>query len=140
VITKTGMHAVRALVVLARLPAGEYAGAAHIARAIDAPSNYLAKLLQNLTHEGLVRSQKGLGGGFCLARAADRISLFDVVDPIERFDRWSGCVVGRPTCSDDQPCAVHNRWKKVRTAYMALLQRTTIADLAAAGEVEGPLA
>jgi Rrf2 family protein len=134
------MHAVRALVVLARLPQGEYAGAAHIADAIDAPPNYLGKLLQSLLHEGLVRSQKGLGGGFCLARPPRKISLFDVVDPIEHFGRWSGCIVGRPVCSDDHPCAVHNRWKKVRTAYLALLQRTTIADLVAAGEIESPLA
>jgi Rrf2 family protein len=128
------MHAVRAMVVLARLPEDSYAGAASIARAIGAPPNYLSKLLQALAREGLLQSQKGLSGGFRLAREPHGISLFDVVEPIEHVSRWSGCILGRPECSDEVPCAIHHRWKKVRGAYLQLLQRTTIADLVAKGE------
>lgn len=47
-ITRTGLHAVRAMVVLARLPEGACAGAVGIAREIGAPPNYLSKLLQGL--------------------------------------------------------------------------------------------
>ena len=133
-ITRTGIHAVRAMVALAQLPAGAYAGAARIAREIGAPPNYLSKLLQTLSREGLVRSQKGLGGGFCLARSPRRITLFDVVEPLEHVSRWSGCILGRAACSDANPCAIHERWKKVRSAYLDMLQRTTVADLVARGE------
>ncbi|HKI32870.1 MAG TPA: Rrf2 family transcriptional regulator [Gemmataceae bacterium] len=133
-ITKTGLHAVRAMVALARLPDGAYAGAAGIAKEIGAPPNYLSKLLQNLAHEGLVRSQKGLGGGFRLARDPRAISLLDVVEPIERVSRWSGCVLGHQDCSDEIPCAIHQRWKQVRTAYLRMLAQTTLADLLAKGE------
>jgi Rrf2 family protein len=129
------MHAVRAMVVLAQLPEGAHAGAARIAGEIGAPQNYLGKLLQQLAHEGLVRSQKGLGGGFCLSRPPEQISLFDVVEPIERISRWSGCMLGRPVCSEENPCTIHERWKKVRNAYLNLLQQTTIADLVAGREV-----
>jgi Rrf2 family protein len=129
------MHAVRAMVVLAQLPGGSHAGAARIAQEIGAPQNYLGKLLQQLTHEGLVQSQKGLGGGFCLARSPEKISLYDVVEPIERISRWSGCMLGRPVCSEANPCTIHDRWKEVRTAYLELLQQTTIADLVAGREV-----
>jgi Rrf2 family transcriptional regulator, iron-sulfur cluster assembly transcription factor len=139
-ITKTAMHAVRALVALARLPEGGYAGAAKIAQEIGAPQNYLGKLLQTLAHEGLVQSQKGLGGGFCLARPPRRITLFDVVEPIESVSRWAGCMIGRPVCSEEAPCAIHERWKKVRSAYLDLLKQTTIADLVARGEVDVVLA
>jgi Rrf2 family protein len=124
------------MVALARLPEGEFAGAAKVAREIGAPPNYLSKLLQALTHEGLVRSQKGLGGGFRLARDSRRITLLDVVGPIERLQRWSGCILGRPECSDEAPCAIHNRWKAVRNAYLQMLERTTVADLVAKGELE----
>jgi Rrf2 family iron-sulfur cluster assembly transcriptional regulator len=134
--TKTGLHAVRAVVALAKLPEGVYAGAARIAREIGAPQNYLGKLLQVLAREGLVESQKGLGGGFRLARAPEDISLFDVVEPIERISRWSGCILGRSECSDGDPCAIHNRWKAVRDAYLHMLRRTTIAELVAKGELE----
>jgi Rrf2 family protein len=134
VLSKTGLHAVRAVLALAKLPKGAYAGAANIAREIGGPQNYLAKLLKSLADEGLLESQKGLGGGFRLARPARQISLFDVVDPIEHLSRWSGCVLGRPECSEVEPCAIHNRWKAVRESYLRMLERTTIAELVAKGE------
>jgi Rrf2 family protein len=123
------------MVVLAKLPAGAYAGAANIAREIKAPQNYLGKLLQVLARAGLVQSQKGLGGGFRLTREPRHISLLDVVEPIEHISRWSGRILGRPECSEEHPCAIHDRWKKVRQAYLHMLQQTTIADLVAKGEV-----
>jgi Rrf2 family protein len=123
------------MLALARLPEGAYAGAAAIAKEIKAPQNYLGKLLQALSREGLVQSQKGLGGGFRLARPPQSISLLDVVEPIEHISRLSGCILGRPECSDEAPCAIHHRWKSVRDAYLRLLKQTTIADLVAKGEM-----
>jgi Rrf2 family protein len=134
VLSKTGLHAVRAVAALARLPDGAYAGAARIAQDIGAPQNYLGKLLKTLAEEGLLESQKGLGGGFRLARAARDISLLDVVEPIEHFSRWSGCILGRPECSEAAPCAIHGRWKSVRDAYLRMLRQTTVAELVAKGE------
>jgi Rrf2 family protein len=133
-LSKTGLHAVRAVAALARLPAGTYAGAAHVARDIGAPQNYLGKLLKTLATEGLVESQKGLGGGFRLARDPKRITLLDVVEPFEHVSRWSGCILGRPECSEVDPCAIHDRWKAVRDSYLRMLERTTVAELAAKGE------
>lgn len=138
-ITKTGLHAVRAVAALARLPEGAYAGAARVAREIKAPQNYLGKLLQVLAREGLVVSQKGLGGGFRLARDADEITLYDVVDPFEHVSRWSGCLLGHRECSDEAACGLHQQWKQVRNAYLRLLTRTTIADVLAKGALEAKL-
>jgi Rrf2 family transcriptional regulator, iron-sulfur cluster assembly transcription factor len=135
-ITKTGLHAVRAVIALARLPDRAYVGAARVAQEIGAPQNYLGKLLKTLAREGLVQSQKGLGGGFRLARDPRAINLLDVVEPFEHVSRWSGCILGRPECSDTDPCAIHNRWKAVRDAYLNMLRRTTIAELVAKGELE----
>src|SRR5262245_36735652 len=113
-LSTTCLHAVRAMVALARLPRGAYAGAARIAQDIGAPPNYLGKLLKGLAEQGLLESQKGLGGGFRLARDAGEVTLFDVVEPIEHLTRWSGCILGLPACSDSAPCALHERWKAVR--------------------------
>jgi Rrf2 family protein len=139
-LTKTGLHAVRAMLALARLPEGAYAGSASVAREIGAPPNYLGKLLQMLAREGLVQSQKGLGGGFRLARDPAAISLLDVVEPIEQVSRWSGCILGRPECSESAPCALHERYKKVRNDYLRLLRDTTLADLLVKGEAAVGLA
>ncbi len=129
-ISKTVLHAIKALVALSKLPDEQYAGAATIASAIGAPKNYLGKLLQVLSHEGLVCSQKGLGGGFRLARAPKEISLIDIVEPIESVGQWSDCFLGQGSCSDEDPCPLHHEWKIARDAYLNLLTNTTIEDLA----------
>ena len=128
-LSKSGVHAVRALVVLAALPAGTYRGAASIADETGAPQNYLGKLLQLLSRRDLVKSQKGLGGGFRLARPPGDISLFDVIDALEDTGRWNECILGNPSCSDDSPCAVHDKWGPVRDSYLGLLKQTYIIDL-----------
>ena len=129
-ISKTGVHALRALSALAKLSNGHYAGSGEVAKAIGAPRNYLGKLLKTLSREGLVASQKGKGGGFRLARDPATITLLDVMEPVARVSRWTGCFLGRTTCSADAPCSLHARWGKVRDAYFLFLKETTVADLA----------
>ena len=51
------------------------------------PEGYLSKVMQGLSREGLVSSQRGVGGGFTLAIAAEKLTIYDVVqsvDPIRR--------------------------------------------------------
>ncbi len=128
-ISKTGRHAVRALVALAELPEGKYLGAAVLAELIGAPPNYLGKLLQRFVAEGLVVSQKGLGGGFRLRRAPAEITLFNILDPVEDLSPWTGCVLGKESCSETDPCKLHQRWKAVKDQYIDLLMNTNLADL-----------
>lgn len=128
-LSRSGRHAVRALVVLAELPDGAYAGANSIAGRIGAPRNYLGKILQMLTRSGILTSQKGLGGGFRLARSPRAITLFDIVEPIEQMGRWDGCILGRESCSEEDPCGIHDSWKVVKEGYLRLLKQTTLSDL-----------
>ena len=128
-ITRTATHALRAMIVLADQPPDTFAGAGAIAKAIRAPQNYLGKLLQQLSREGLVDSQKGHGGGFRLARPPAKITLFDVVEPIEQVSRRQGCFLGNLLCSKETACAVHGDWTKVLGTYLDFLQNTTLADV-----------
>jgi Rrf2 family protein len=137
-LSRTGIHAIRALAELSRLPEGTYAGAAEVAAQIGAPPNYLGKLLRDLADEGILESQKGKGGGFRLARNPAAISLLEVVEPIEHVSRWFGCFLGQPECSDQGACPVHHRWKQVRDRYIRFLQETTIAELAGRGAAGPP--
>ncbi len=129
-ISKTGIHALAALTKLATLTNGDYAGASDIADDIGAPRNYLGKLLKTLASNGLLVSQKGFNGGFRLAKDADDISLFDVIEPIDKVSRWGNCFMRSGSCSEDEPCAVHSRWKVIREEYLGFLHETSIADLA----------
>jgi Rrf2 family iron-sulfur cluster assembly transcriptional regulator len=127
---RTGLHAIKALAVLAGAEGGAYMGAAAIAARIRAPGNYLGKLLQTLARTGLVEGRKGLQGGFRLGRRADQISLYDVAEPIERISRWRGCFLSHGDCRTDHPCPAHDRWAGVRETYVKFLQETTIEDVA----------
>ena len=128
-LSRSAIHAVRALSYLAIRSVGEFTGAAELAKSTGAPRNYLGKLLQTLAVEGLLESRKGTGGGFRLARSSQEISIFDVVEPIDRVSAWQGCFLGRSSCSDDQPCTIHTRWADLRNRYIGFLTETSIADL-----------
>jgi len=128
-ISKTALHGVNALVRLVGLEPDEYLGATALAAQINAPPNYLGKLLASLSSEGLLESRKGSGGGFRLARPAEEISIFDVVDPVDKVSRWDHCFMGLPECSEEEPCAMHERWKVVRDDYLAMLRDTSLLDL-----------
>jgi len=128
-ISQTAKHALAALSLLAQAPPSRYLGAGEIAGEIQAPRNYLGKLLQSLINEGLVESQKGKGGGFRLARSPEQITLFHVVNPIDRLERWSNCFLDRRPCSPESFCVLHERWAVVRDAYIMFLKATTIAEL-----------
>ena len=128
-ISKTSTQVINALVELARLPEGEFMGTKDIANIIHAPQNYLGKMLQSLCAHKIVISRKGLGGGFRLNKEAKNISLYEVVEPIEKVSFWSECALGLKKCSDVTPCAIHDRWKGVRSSYYGFLKKTSIADL-----------
>ncbi len=131
-ISRSGIHTLRALAILAKLGSGECVGAGAIAREIGAPENYLSKLLQAMVGGGVIVSRKGFGGGFRLARPAKEITLFQALDPAEDFSRFSNCLLGYEECSDTSPCPLHGRWGAVRDRYFELLNKTTIADLVGA--------
>ncbi|MGE0267284.1 MAG: Rrf2 family transcriptional regulator [Candidatus Omnitrophota bacterium] len=128
-LSKTSTQVINAFVELARLDKDQFAGAVNIADKIKAPKNYLGKMLQSFSYRGLLVSQKGSGGGFQLAKEASKISLYDIVEPIENISIWSECALGMKRCSQVNPCAVHDRWSKVRDVYYQFLKTTYISDL-----------
>ena len=128
-ITKTSIQIIQALLELAKLPVGDSETVVSIARKIKAPQTYLAKVMQSLVRQGLVVSQKGLNGGFRLAKSPSKISLYDVVSLLEDVGRWEGCLMGKAVCSDNNACSAHKTWKVVRNTYVEFLHNTSIDDL-----------
>ena len=86
-ISKTGLYVIRALSALAKLPPDAWMGTATLAQEIDAPVNYLGKLLHILARERVILSQKGVRGGVRLARPPQQISLYEALEPFENFGR-----------------------------------------------------
>ena len=119
----------KAMAALGGLPPNGYAGAAELARRIHAPANYLGKLLGKLSRAGLVDGRKGAKGGFRLTHSPDDITLYDVLEPIEDFQRLTRCFMGRTTCGGRNACALHPEWAKVREGYIGFLKQTKLKNI-----------
>lgn len=126
-------YALRAALYLARQPEGCLCSAADIAGAEEIPRPFLSKILVALVRANLVRSVKGPGGGYCLARAAARTRVLDVVRAVEDVSNpVRQCVLGFKRCSDERPCPLHPKWKQVREQFMEQIGRASLAQFASA--------
>jgi len=130
-----GASATHALRALSHLASGDGGGALlgrELARRVRVPRPYLTKVLATLARAGVVTATRGVRGGYRLARPPDRIRLRDIVEPFEGHRARSGCVL-RPgeACREDGPCPAHDAWSAVTAAYLAFLEKTTLADIRA---------
>ena len=81
--SRSAEYAIRSFVYLARIPDGKFAMVQHIAEEEKIPAHFLAKILQQLTRKGLLRSNKGPTGGFSLRVPASQITLLDLVEALD---------------------------------------------------------
>jgi len=127
----TCQYAVRALVHLAQHEAGRAVLARDIAVAEEIPRQFLSKILHQLGQKGLVRSQKGPGGGFMLARPASVLTLGEIITAVDGSQDLSRrCILGLEECSDVASCALHDAWKIFRTQYESTIAALTLRDIA----------
>lgn len=102
-----------------------------IAKEIDSPEAFTAKILQSLARNGLVDSHKGPTGGFEMKRTKmDTIKLYDVVKAIDGDTIFHGCGLGLKQCDARRPCPVHDKFVVVRENLTHMLQNTTMYELA----------
>jgi Rrf2 family transcriptional regulator, iron-sulfur cluster assembly transcription factor len=127
----TSQYALRALSHLARHP-GEPVLGRDLARSVEIPANYLAKVLLTLRNAGLVDTTRGSGGGYRLGKPATDIALIDVVELFEEISRAKpSCFLGRTrSCSESKPCTAHSTWKRLNAAYLGFLISTPLSAIA----------
>ncbi len=123
-------YAIRAMTFLAALPPGKLAGAKEIAEAEQIPMPFLWKILQNLARRRLIRSFKGLRGGYRLAHPADRVTLKMILAATGALDHVGDCVLGLPQCSGEHSCPLHETWAEMRLKLDTMFDKNTLADLA----------
>jgi Rrf2 family protein len=129
-LSQTAEYALRAVLAVATEGSDQPVGAARLAARLGIPQNYLSKTLHQLARAGVLESTRGKSGGFRLARAADKISLLEVVSPFDDVTGRRTCLMGQPVCSDQNSCAAHERWKEVAERTADFFRETTVADLA----------
>lgn len=136
--TQTVEYALRAVVHLARIGGGP-STTDSIAQATKVPPGYLARVLRRLSKHGLLDAQRGVGGGFSLARPAGRISLWEVVQATESsFGRIENCPLGL-TQHSGSLCSLHKILDDAIAQIEATLRVTTIQDVLTVPEPGKPL-
>ena len=126
-VSQTSEYALRAVACLARRP-GEPMTTQQIAVASRVPAGYLAKILQALARAGIVSGQRGLGGGFLLARRPDQLTLLDVVRVADGSRRITTCPLGIPGHGPDL-CPLHRRLDEAAALAEQTLGGVTVADV-----------
>ena len=124
-------YALRALVYIqVENKKGRQAGIAEIAREIEAPQFFTAKILQRLAKHGFVMSRKGRGGGFFFDPGRPAVPIRDVIIAVEGDEIFTGCGFGLKFCDENNPCPLHNRYAPIRNRINRLTSRETIQSLA----------
>ncbi len=107
---------------------GKRVGIREIARGIDSPEPFLAKILQDLARTDLLSSAKGPNGGFFLEDARRSVTLFDIVNAVDGDNLFTGCGLGLEKCSAKAPCPIHDEFKLIRTKIRAMLETTRVDE------------
>ena len=105
-------------------------GTAEVAKEIDAPHFYTAKILQRLVRAGFLESIKGKGGGFYFDPDKPEIPLVRLISSIEGDRSFSGCGFGLKHCSESNPCPVHEKYAPIREAINKMVSEETVQSLA----------
>jgi Rrf2 family protein len=128
--TKTE-YALRALMYLGGHDGTHATSAREIAEAWSIPSKYLEQILKSLKDGGFVESQKGVTGGYRLARPAAEIVVGDVVRHLEGRVAPMGCVsaLEYEPCEFEMGCGLKSLWARMRAAVVDVLDGTTIEGL-----------
>jgi Rrf2 family protein len=105
-------------------------GVKEIAQEIDSPMAFTAKILQVLVKNNILKSTKGVGGGFMILKNdLKNLKLSDIVIAIDGNSVFLKCGLGLSNCSEDHPCPVHEKFKFVKKDLIFMLENTNLEEL-----------
>jgi Rrf2 family protein len=127
--SRSSSHAIRAVTYLAMQPLGKLSGTHEISEREHIPRPFIPKVLLPLRRARLVRSFRGIRGGYELAVPPEQINLLAIMRCIDGMP-LNDCVLEDHPCSSPHECVLHPCWSIVRELLLGYLERTTLADLA----------
>jgi Rrf2 family nitric oxide-sensitive transcriptional repressor len=125
-ISQTSEYALRAVVFLAENEPGQTTIA--IANATQVPAAYLSKVLQQLAKAGIVKSQRGIGGGFSMLKPPKKLTALDVVNAVDPIVRITKCPLNLEAHAI-RLCTLHRRLDEATALMEKAFASTTIAEL-----------
>ena len=128
-ITRQTEYAIRGLQELARRNGDAPVQLKSIARNCDVSEAFLAKIFQMLSQQHIVKSHRGVKGGFSLGRQPEEISLRDIVEVCEGGIALNHCLRKSNRCENSNDCNMTEAWARAQHALVGALEQTRLADL-----------
>jgi Rrf2 family protein len=130
-LSKKADYALIAMKHLATREGGASASAREIAEGYNIPVELMAKVLQRLARRGLLVSQQGTRGGYHLAKAAEAISVADVIQAIDGPLTVTACSNQNDQCGQFAKCNVRDPLWRIRERILAALAMCSVSEMAA---------
>lgn len=127
-ITRQADYAIRCVLYLSKFE-DEIIMVNAIARAKKIPRSFLAKILQKLAKARIVKSFRGINGGYQLAKSPKEINLLDVIEAIDGPVAMNRCAIDKRMCSLSNECSVHPVWIEIRKEVEKRLKKENFARL-----------
>ncbi|MDA8078092.1 MAG: Rrf2 family transcriptional regulator [Nitrospiraceae bacterium] len=127
-ITRETDYAIRCVHYLTRTY-GRVTMVDEIAKEMCIPKSFLAKIVQKLSKAGIVRSYRGVKGGFELSRHPGKITLLHVIEATQGPVAMNACAVDPQICGFSSACSIHPVWVEVRKKVENMLRKKNFADL-----------
>lgn len=125
--SQTAEYALRAIAYLGdQFPNARTTG--QIAEATLVPSAYLSKVMQSLNRAGIIRSQRGIGGGMMLAIEPKDLTILDVINAVDPIRRIQECPLGL-AAHGVKLCPLHTRLDDAMALVEEAFRDTTLADM-----------
>ena len=124
-------YAIRAAAELATAPVGQWVKTESVSNAQDIPLPFLLNILAELRTAGLVRSRRGVDGGYQLARPASELTVADIIRAVD--GPLANIAGSRPEDVEYRGAAVALRdtWVALRATMRTVLEGVSMSDLAA---------
>lgn len=127
-ITRKLDYGLRILLVLGCRP-HERLTSVTLSKLINAPRQFTLKIAQTLTQAGLIKAQRGVGGGIQLARPPETITLNDIFKVMDTSSALNECLVDPKACTRAEYCSVHHSLRSIQSLLDSELKKTTLAGL-----------
>lgn len=127
-LTTKGRYAVTAMLDLSLNYGGSSITLADISNRQGISLSYLEQLFARLRKHDLVSSTRGPGGGYRLSRAADEITVFDVMSAVDEKVDNTACE-GKSNCHDGERCLSHHLWQSLSENIRQYLAEITLAQV-----------
>ncbi|MBT8303080.1 MAG: Rrf2 family transcriptional regulator [Bacteroidia bacterium] len=100
-----------------------------IAKPINVPQAYIAKLLQKLSKENIISSSRGPKGGFYLSEGDRQHSVLSIIIAIEGEKKLTNCLLNLKKCNEFKPCPLHNKISSIRSELLQSFGEMKIDEL-----------